>query len=281
MTETAPAANQCKPGELWYPGLHLDAEYQVPSNEELTVLWQDYAGTENVRATKDVYGVYEVPSGEISAVASVDLCEVVRDTVVSLDKATGLSGKRRGVYSKDTWFDPTKVGGEYEYSVVVSVIRAVMDSGLVEPVEDITDIKSILLQWRSHGVFVVANTSTLPGCEKGTIIHTLGRDLAGCFDGLVLPRNYDGNGSVTKAEALRVVTDEAGIDLDNMPFVHIDDMAHHIAGFQANYKEHPRIKLFTPLHADNHFVSAELHCNSPLEAFRKADAYFSSQGVIQ
>lgn len=282
MTETAQSLPaQCKPGELWYPGLYLDEEYTAPSTEELLTLWSNYTSSTDFRPITGVYGVYDAPEGEVKAVASVDLCEVVRDTVVCLDSATGIRLGRRGNYEAGTWFNKKDNGPAYEFSVISSVLRVMMSRGLVQPVEEISDIRDTLRSWRHNGIYVVANTSTLPGCEQGTIEHTLSRDLPDCFDALVLPRNYDGSGSVTKAGALSILAEEAGIDLPGLPVVHIDDMAHHILGFQESYRDHPRIKLLAPIHLDNHSaIAEELHCATPLDAFEKADTYFKEQGVL-
>jgi hypothetical protein len=272
------SSKQCLPGELWYPGLHLDDEYTVPDDTELRYLWKNYTDKKVVHTTNQVYGVYSEPE-RVTAVASIDLCEVVRDTAVGLDQVTGSTLGRRSRYSEKTWFDKKLVGNDYEKSVVISAVRAIMDSGLIEPVKDISAIRAILQKWRAVGVYCVANTSTLPGCERGTITHTLQRDLLGCFDGLVLPRNHDGSGAVSKAAALSIVAEEAHIPLATLPLIHIDDAAHHILGFENCYQSQPRAKLFAPLHSDNQTIAAEYGCLSPLAAFQQADVHFQEHGV--
>lgn len=276
MTERVP---QCAPGELWYPGLQLDTEYPVPSEAELVDLWQQYNPEGSAEPVEGVYGVL-TPRSDIRAMASVDLCEVIRETVEGLDAATGVNLGRRPKYDAGTWFDETISGSEYSKSVQISVIRAIMNSGLVKPVGYIAGIRAILHNWRAQGVYCVANTSTLPGCEPGTIRHTLGDELPGAFDALVLPRNHDGTGPVTKAAALGMVADQLQVDLASTPFVHIDDASHHIAGFRHHYTDASMLRLFAPLYGDE-AVTDEAQCGTPFEAFLRADAYFREEGIVK
>lgn len=282
MTEQL-TVRQCAPDELWYPGLHLDAEYPVPTDAELTALWETYEPAAPAHTTREVYGVYSEPKNDVRAVASVDLCEVVRDSGMGLDEVVGMLPQRRSAYSRGSWFEitDTQTSVDYERSVVVSGIRAIMHSGLVRPVEHIEAIGSFLRNWRAQGVYVVANTSTLPGCETGTIQHTFARDLPGCFDALVLPRNHDGKGSITKARALGMLASEAGIELAAVPFVHIDDAPHHIQGFQDLHSTHATMRLFAPEHEDNHTIADDIRCDTPLEAFIGADRHFRERGIVR
>jgi hypothetical protein len=255
----------------------LDEEYPVPSNEELCELWTTYQPGKQALPLERVYGVHNPPASPPRGIASIDLCEVIRDTAVALDMATGVSLGRRHIYSTDTWFDKSERGKDYETSVVVSIIRAAMDEGLVRPVDDIQAIRRIIEDWHQQGIYCVANTSTLPGCERGTIAHTLARDLSGCFDALVLPRNHDGTGTVTKATALDLLAEQAGLDVDSLPMVHIDDAPHHIADFQTYYSNSSRLKLFSPVNATNSHILSDMHCTSPLQAFERANEYLMAE----
>jgi hypothetical protein len=272
---------QCQPDQLWYPGLHLDDEYPILTSQELEALWVEYDPDASPQALHEVYGVFTTPHKNVKAIASIDLCEVVRDTAVGLDSVTGLTLGRRSAYYPKTWFDRSVTGSDYEASVIISAVRALMHAGLVQPVEHIGAIRSILCNWRAQGVYCIANTSTLPGCESGTIIHTLGRDLRGGFDALVLPRNYDGTGTITKARALEMVSEQAGLALDSVPFVHIDDAPHHVEGFLNHYTTNERLRLFSPKNATNDAINADLLCESPLDSFLKANAYFRQLGITQ
>ena len=253
---------QAPPEGLWLPGMHLDEEYHTPDDAELETLWEAYNPDGTAEACTDVYGVFTRRDG-IRAVASVDLCEVVRDTVLGLDEATGVYPKRRSTYGTGTWYREDVSDPNYQESVIVSAIRALMGKGLVRPVEHIDAIATMLRNWRAQGVYVVANTSTLPGCERGTIQHTLAEYLPGCFDALVLPRNHTGTGSMTKARALEAITTQAGIPLLDMPFVHIDDALRHVNSFRAQYGRHADIGLFVPLHADNKTTEPGVNQPSP------------------
>lgn len=261
---------------LWYPGLNLDIDYPIASDEELVEAWEAYSDKPAV-AVQGAYGVYNLIDSPVQAVASVDLCEVVRDTVVGLDKLIGGQQIRRSNYSEGAWYEALSRGKDYEASVVVSVVQVMMNEGLVEPVEEIDMIARHLKNWRANGIYCIANTSTLPGCELGTIKHTLERDLPGCFDALVLPRNHDGQGKITKAGALSLLASEAKIDLLNVPRVHIDDNSHHVLGFQ---QHDAGVEVFVPRHGSNGDTPPSAHCTTPLEAFSRATQYFVNQGVI-
>jgi len=274
-------SEQCAPNQLWYPGLHLDDEYPVPTDAELEAAWSAYRPDEKAHALQGVYGVYSEPTTKIKAIASIDLCEVVRDTVGGFDEATGthVYGKRN-LYTRGTWFDGGEKGMDYERSVVVSVIQVLMSEGHIQSDPHAGAMAAFLRNWRKQGIYTVANTSTLPGCEIGTINNTLARDLAGSFDALVLPRNHDGLGPITKAGALAILAEEASIDISDMPLIHIDDADHHIAGFQNHFESSPRMQLFVPRHRDNGSTPVDMHCKTPLEAFIRADQHFASEGVV-
>lgn len=263
---------------LWVPGMHLDDEYPVPGDEELRELWQDYTGAEPY-SLNGVYGVYSKPA-DVQAVASIDLCEVVRETSISMHLSLGDENPDRH-YSVGRWYGIEAVGEDFERSVVVSVIRVLLAHNHVAPHEDVSHIRSILQDWRSQGVYTVANTSTLPGCESSTIVHTLGGTLPDCFDALVLPRNHDGKGKTTKAGALAVLATEAEIPIYEVPLVHIDDALHHIEAFQTTYADHSRSRFFMP-HSIKEHVNGHLEKpHTPLEAFEAADEHFREHGVIK
>jgi hypothetical protein len=272
-------AEQCGPNQLWVPGMHLDEEYPVPTSEELAAAWSNYNTDTPARALTGVYGVYTPPTQAVTAIASVDLCEVLRQSAVAMDIASGVSIGSRSSYHENTWYDPKFVGEEYKMALVTSTLQVVMSEGLVEPVEHGTAIAAFLRNWRRQGIYCVANTSTLPGCERGTIKNTLERDYKGCFDALVLPRNYDGRGSVTKASALALLASEAAINTTDMPMVHIDDTPHHVNSFIEHHGPDARLQMFIPRHNDNHHAPIEMQCDTPLEAFIRADQYFANEGV--
>lgn len=272
MSETSDQATS-----LWMPGQHLDDEYPTPTDEELCDLWQNYTGTESYPLT-NIYGVFSKPD-EVRAVASIDLCEIVRETSISMHLSLGQEGPDRG-YSIGRWFSAEIAGEEIESSVVTNVIRVLLANNHIQPVAGIGRIRSILLNWRTQGVYTVANTSTLPGCERSTIGHTLGSNLPRCFDALLLPRNHDGKGKLTKAGALLVLAAEAGLPLHDIPLVHIDDTWHHIASFQSTFTEHGQSRFLMPYVFVSHPNGELEQPQTPLEAFEAADEHFREQGVI-
>lgn len=272
-------SNRLDMPKLWVPGQHLDHEYPTPDDAELGELWEEYSG-QSARSTKGVYGVYNAPRDPV-AVASVDLCEVVRETAFNLYDVTGHERRRQHTYAAGTWFDREVAGLEYELNTVTSIIRVMMNAGHVEPVEGIEEIRETLVSWRENDVYVVANTATLPGCEAGTITHTLTRDLHGCFDALILPRNWDNEGTVSKAAALSILASEVKLDLDSIPLIHIDDAQRHINAFQNDFLEHPQARFFVP-HAVGTYPNADpWRPQTALDAFRAADEYFKEVGVIK
>lgn len=269
------------PKQLWLPGQELHTEYPIPSNDELQDMWKNYhAEQATVASCEGVLGVYRVPDEPVRAIASIDLCEVIRDTAGALAEATGTRDiVTPGTYAGGTWYDGNRTSRDYEARVITSVLQVLMSEGHVPPLEDIPAVASLLRRWRANGVYCVANTSTLPGCEAGTITHTLGRDLPDCFDALILPRNHDGSGPLTKAKALGVLATEAGIDAPHLPIVHIDDMPHHIQGFRDHYTGRV-LGLFSPIMKGLVVTDPLVQSETPLAAFERAEQHFIEQGVL-
>jgi len=272
---------QLEPGEFWVPGFHFDVDYPTPSDEQIRDLWATHMEVSEAVSTNDIFGVFTPPKTPVKAIASVDLCEVIRETQQCLYNATGVEGKHNSNYAYGTWYDPERVGKNMERSIVVSVARVLMHNGLVKPVAGIEKITDILTGWREAGVWVIANTSTLPGCEPGTIKHTLAESAGTQFDGIVFPRNHDGNGTVTKATALRTIMSEAGVS-PKVPVLHIDDAAYHHASFRAEQNSFVgQMFLLAPAYNDKQVAYADFNFNSPLETFIGANALFNYLGVMK
>lgn len=272
----------CERDQLWLPGMTLEHDFPVATPEQLVEAWECYDGR-TPEIVEGVLGVFVPPSQPPKAIASVDLCEVIRETSIALDHATGYEPSRRGHYSKDRWFlgdHHGEHGDKFDMSFKTAVFQAIMSRALVPPVDDIEAIKLIMMRWRAEGVFVIANTSTLSGCEVGTITKQLKTYVPDCFDGIVFPRNHSGNeGDMTKARALNLVTDQAKIDAHAVPLVHIDDTVHHNDTMLRHFSGHPNITVVIPRHADNEHGGLEYMTNTPLEAFQRADAFFNLQEV--
>lgn len=268
--------------ELWYPGgPNLDADYPNATDEQFIELWSKYShGLAEARALHSVYGVYNLPDKPIKAIASIDACEVLRDTSIAFKKVVGLRPRRTYDYAEDSWITRDQPP-EYERQVVTDSLRVLMSLGLVPPVEHSTAIGSILRSWRRQGVYTTVNTSTLPGCEIGTITYTLGRDYPDCFDAIIFPRNHDGKGLVTKATALNDLALETGLPSQDVPVVHVDDAVHHMQDFIGRQLLFPDLSLFIPEHETNRDkLDSELYYASPLDAFLGVDEHFKDRGVI-
>ncbi len=276
---------ECQKDELWVPGMWLNSEYPEATPDTLKDAWQFYSGGEAV-PLQDVLGVY-TPRDDVRAIASIDVCEVLRDTVVSIDRAsnivhheTGLEIGRRADYSGTTWYSAEAAGLPYERATIQSIAQVLMNEDLITPVDEIEDIARILQEWRRNGIMTVANTSTLPGCELATVTKYFAKHLPGAFDGIVFPRNHDGTGKITKAMAIEILATEADLPHRTLPLIHIDDVVHHVEGFMTHYADHDGHATFLPLHGDNAHAPADTHCQSPLDAFEKAHLHFEQRGVL-
>lgn len=272
---------QTIPGNFWVPGWHLDREYPIPSGDDLVELWKTHMETTEAIQAHDVFGVFTPPIRDIEAVASIDLCEVVRHTRKALYEITGVKDGHNSNYSIGTWYDPSKVGVAYERSIVVSVIRAAINTGQVSSVEGMDSISEILKEWRNSGVLVIANTSTLPGCEPGTIEHTLANSARKQFDGIVFPRNHDGNGSTSKANAIRTLMQEAKVRPD-VPVIHIDDADYHHKAFRDEKEFFCGLMfLLAPTYDGVQVPNADATFESPLKAFTGATNLLKHMGVVR
>lgn len=279
-TEVASRLGENALNQLWYPGQSLDSEYPTPTDSELQAHFTRYRpDTADIRSTSDVFGVYSaVPTGGIRAIASIDVDEVLRDATGALHMATGIASSLKS-YAAGTWFDETAHGKEYTQNIITSVLRVTINAGLVPPMPQIATMRAIVQSWRRQGIYCVANTSTLPGCEPGTIRYALGRDMPDCFDAVLFPRNHHGQGPLTKALAVSLLASELEVDLEVLPIVHIDDTDHHIESFQTTYPDHAaraRLGLFAPVLASS-ALAAEICCPSPVAAFERADAFLKNQ----
>lgn len=244
-------------GELWRPGESLDHEYPTPSAAELCVELQGLVGErEEVFESTEVFGALRKPRDgeEIHGVMSVDLCEVLRYSARSLADAMGIEGYNSNQYMDALW-DASDREPEYLQRVLQAKTQVFMGMDLVEPVEGHTEIAELMQEWRKErGVYVVANTSTLPGCEISTL-RFLGKYYPDCFDGIVLPRNHDGKGKITKADALGHVLEELAVHGAEPKFAgHIDDTIHHLDAMIAR-APHPEMRFFAPALTGNEGLS--------------------------
>ena len=221
----------------------LNPEYRAITSEELVADWE-VLSEQPAQPIEGVLGVLTPPAQEPRSLLSVDLCDVLRHTGHDYRQAIGLPP----VYTHDYLGDVQTDGRD----IYTSTIQRLMNDGLVGVTTDIGAIGAILRDLRRDNTLVIANTSTLVGCERATIDERfMATHLNGCFDGIVFPRNFDGTGPMTKALAATMVLDQVGLDSRIIPVVHIDDAPHHIRAFRDTFADNPRLGLFMPAHEGN------------------------------
>ncbi len=220
---TKPFEQYPKAQEAYY---HAEAhpEAQVdPTDDQLMDMWRDFYSDENsMKQVPGVLGVMRNTLNHHSTLVSVDLCEVVRESLSGVLSLGGFNlESMRGYYSVDKVFD---VDEQQHPEAVTRLFQALMIEDKIEPVDNINDIRSILQHMRESGAYIVANTSTLPGCEPSTL-RFMDAYLEHCFDGILFPRNHHGDGKLTKGVAMGSVVNELGTIVKTL---HIDDAKHHV-----------------------------------------------------
>jgi len=257
---------------------HIESQV-FPDNDLLAGMWNEYYNPEsNTQGISGVLGVIRQLDGDNpDTLISVDLCDVVRTTCGDFMDLGGFTTDDAG----ESYGYGLPFGIGEEPDVVVKIVQGLMTTDSVGPVDGIDEIKTILQSMRNRGAFILANTSTLQGCEPSTL-RFMRKHLENSFDGIVLPRNHDGEGKITKgvAKALAIAELEALNDDTNIRFTqHIDDAAHHIFAAREAAKENPKvIDHFdaTPEYIWNQTVPGlNLH-PTPLEAFQSVEEHFTN-----
>lgn len=265
--------------DIWVPGQLLPYEAYEESHllEDWTSLYAPDRTGRVVPLSPQILGVLTVPETTPTRLASIDLCEVLRDTHLASAFAVG---KDRSHISDGIWNYGDTLG--LDRTITPELVKAVMNADLVKPVAQIAEIREILLDWKQQDVYVIANTSTLPNCERATIQNLLARELSGCFDGIVLPRNYEGTSSITKGSALRAVQNTLAQHGGPQKFekaLHIDDAPHHLEHVGAVIGSiatsgaliMPRYEAGELATRLDHAVNSDvLVATSPLDAFTQA-----------
>jgi len=290
MLETPETASQ-----LWLPGQEMrlfgSNEYPVPLPHELEAAWAAYVG-EAAIATPGVYGATRLPNpnNPPNAVLSVDLCEVVRETgagVRTIEEPDLRPGSSQDSNSPCAhhYGEGLSVHNQIDAASVVTVL---MNGDYIEPVKDIGYIHAILASCRKLGIFVVANTSTLPGCELATI-RFMKRNLPNAFDGLLLPRNHDNSSPLTKGVAVRMLIDrllfkpstpENRFPTSPLTVVHVDDVSEHNRNFHRAFEKRDDVGITTiqPLRPSCFPLDeGSIHTPNSLDAFRTAATLLSIQ----
>lgn len=206
--------------------LKPDYDETQPTVDELKSHFSLYARAPNAHQVIQIpgmYGVFIPTEAAPSAVVSVDLCEVLRRTGWSIAIRAGQDGSIEYPYSKATGVD--------DEAQNTALVHDLMKTDRVHPVEGAEEISQILRDIRQQGNLVIANTSTLPGCETATI-NFLAKYYPGVFDGIHF--NTGGHHATevnaSKAWAIRQLL---GVIHPNNPshrgltIVSIDDRPHH------------------------------------------------------
>lgn len=260
---------------LWLPTSELEPHFNVPTKEELERAWSEMHGGDTFLDLPDnIYGACTTPTETPRGFAVLDLCEVVRETGLGLIRLRGGTLDDMVVDEDGTSLDyGATLNGWHEdpQPKRQQMIQQLMHHDLIPPVRMSEGIKALIDSWKAKGVYVVADTSTLPGCELSTVAF-LASQYEGCFDGILLPRNHDGLGSVTKADAfMETQKAMAGVlgsdEVFDRPIVFIDDAAHHAIAFADTFA-----------HAD--VIMPEYEWNRVCEANSRIDRVTQSIGTI-
>lgn len=209
---------------LWVPGRDhdLSEEYPTPIAEELARLWRGYNPFAEVVDAPGVYGVMTVPDHPPRAYVSVDVCEVLRETHLTLRSIVNPYENYQGdmhPYGVGTIFHES-------YADKQSVFQVMMSRGLVPPVDGIEKIAAIIQSVHEMGVYVFANTSTLPGCEPGTI-EFFKKHVPNGLSGVAFPRNWYGGNRLNKGHVVKNVVERFPGENGKAFIIKIDDTPYH------------------------------------------------------
>lgn len=284
---------QLAANELWIPGANyaVDGEYPTPTGDELVTLWQGYLGPNaNTAPTPGIYGAMRIPDAPPTAFVSIDACEVLRHTNVDITRVQRSPEDIAKNPIKSIHVYGEGCGYQDNYADIQTLAQVLIDGDLVRPIEDIDQMSSMMRRWRGMGAYVVANTSTLPGCEPGTI-RFFDRYLPGVFDALLLPRNHDSNASMaTKgdvAASLALAVEQAGFG-DKAPAahlereltaIHIDDKPCHNVAFRERMTAiGASVCTLQPMYPSHLEADQKsIRTATPLDAFRVADVILRTE----
>lgn len=265
---------------IWIPGQRLDHLYPEVTQQDLQDEFSEILDAPTM-PVGDVLGTLRTPGEHemIHGVASIDLCDILRETAASMVRTAGNLDYKSNAYVDGFWEDFESQDDDYKSSVVQSTVQVLMDSRGVTPTDGHEEMAAIMRNWRSNGIFVVANTSTLPGCELSTL-HFLNEYYGQCIDGIVFPRNHDGRGKITKSHALKMAIAEISKGRPEPQFAfHIDDTTHH-AEAMIHTPPHHNTHLFMPRFESNKHLEGHekiVHADTPVEVFGHADDYVREQ----
>lgn len=269
---------------LWTFDSARDEQASVPSIEKLQESWRFHHGetTELISPNECIYGTYELPVTHPSFVVSLDLCEVVRQTGPSL---TSIYSNEDFAHQYGDYYGDSLLGDNPQQAREI-LLPHLMNMNHVAPVPFSEVIALFMRRWRQAGAYIVANTSTLPGCEESTI-RFLAEQYSGTTQGILFPRNHDGRGSNTKAnilaQALEDITAASGYDLQTVPRIAIEDAEHHAT----DYVQHPDdIHVFMPEYSWNESLERSTDVtrvrqgHGTVDTFIAIDDHLTSRGIL-
>lgn len=278
-------------GGFWTFESPLEPHFEAPTSEELATSWQMYHQTEAHQLDGDFVGLFEVPETAPRAVVSLDLCEVLRESGIALES----------IHNSFEDSTPQAHAQNHEYGDLYSawqgdartptknraMLQQLMYLEYVAPVPHHEAIQAFLQRWHHNNIYVIANTSTLPGCETSTI-KFLADTYPGSLRGILLPGNHDGLGTTTKPDILRQVkqriSHDTGFDITTSPTIAIDDALHHGKNFA---EEENNVQVFMPAYKWNESLE-----NAPsitritqrlgtIDTFIAVDNYFVEHGILK
>lgn len=273
-----------KQGGLWTFDQAAGMKPYVPSNDELREIWQEHhSSSETVEL--DMYGICETPTKQPTAILSLDLCEIVRETGPSL---TTIYSADKTAFADDygNYYGNTLLGDDAQLKRTL-LLAELMSANYVKPVPYAEALHAFLENWGKQGVYVLANTSTLEGGEESTV-KFLAEYYTAATKGILFPRNHDGLGSTTKAGILRHAKNKlqvaTGFDFESIPTIAIEDAHHHATNYMA---EDPNIQLFMPAYTWNEpldnidrITRVEQQLGT-LDTFIAADEHIRSRGIVK
>lgn len=282
---------------IWQIGNPLEHHYEIPSIENLTARWVESSPAPVLNLPEEIYGVAEKPLTQPRAVIAIDIDEIIRDSGMTLLQISGgalddmVADGETGVFDYGSTHNRWQLGNgiysqaeqaEYAQAMRHLMLHEMMQADLVQPTAYSEIIAKFILKWRAQDVYVIANTSTLPGCETSTV-EFLNKYFPGCMQGLLLPRNHDGRGKITKPQSLdatlEAIKKQTTFTVDRLPILAIDDAKHHAEGYDAN-----GIKTFMPAYGWNsgcknvgQIEVVPRRFKGTIDTFMAVDSYLASQ----
>jgi hypothetical protein len=253
---------------LWIPGRGDDLadEFPVPTQAELTKKWQEYDPNSHIIDAPGVYGIMSVPTDTPEQYVSLDMCEVMRETHLSL-RSIMFANEERFEGNIHKYAFGTCLENAVDYT---AALRVLMNSNEVKPVADIEKIAEIIEEVADQGAYIFVNTSTLSGCEPGTI-DFLKKYIPHGLKGIAFPRNHDGLLPLTKGHVIKNVIDEFSDPNKNILAVQIDDSPHYNIAVREEVGKLPNSKVITIMpEYPTHFEpdNGSILTPTPLAAFQ-------------